>query len=402
MSNLQRSNSDTLYAVVARSFAIVAILGVLVTLITGLIAALLLQHGYAQENLRLAARQAAYSVEVPIVFNDKRGITETLQPLLVGRSIAAIRVDDAQGREITTVRQVSRVEGFALSLPTWMLPSPADAQIVSAGAQIGRVHVTGSGASATQQLLVSMLGAIIGIALIAFGTVAVARRLNRSLVKPLHAIATVTDRIRDERRLDLRVPSSGLREVRALAGDINNLLEQLQDWQGQMDATHQALLHRANFDPLSGLPNRTTFLDRVRDTIRVAQRTGDSFAILFMDGDNFKDTNDQFGHIAGDRIIAEIGTRISPLLRVGDIAARLGGDEFAILVNHLESNDDAHSVMRRIREAMAVPVRIDDKRQATISLSVGIAIFPHDGSDVENLLRVADQRMYEEKTATRH
>ena len=402
MTDPQRPSSDTLYAVVARSFAIVAILGVLVTLITGLIAALLLQHGYAQENLRLAARQAAYSVEVPIVFNDKRGITETLQPLLVGRSIAAIRVEDAQGQEITTVRQSGRTEGFELSLPPWMLPSPADAQVISAGSQIGRVHVTGSGVSATQQLLVSMLGAIVGITLIAFGTIAVARRLNRSLVKPLQGIATVTDRIRDERRLDLRVPNSGLREVRALAADINNLLDQLQDWQGQMDATHQALLHRANFDPLSGLPNRTTFLDRVRDTIRVAQRTGDSFAILFMDGDNFKDANDQFGHIAGDRIIAEIGARISPLLRVGDVAARLGGDEFAILVNHLETDEDAQSVMRRIREAMAVPVRLDDGRQATISLSVGAAIFPHDGTDVENLLRVADQRMYEEKTATRH
>lgn len=397
-----RSRGNNLYSAVARSFAVVAILGVLVTLLIGLVAALFLQRGYADENLRLAARQAAYSVEVPIVFNDRSGIAEALQPLVDGRSVASIRVEDAQGQTITTIHPSKDEQGLALALPHWLLPNPVKNPVVSAGATIGAVEVTGGGASAKQQLVISLLGAILGMALIGFGTVAVARRLDRSLVKPLQGIAAVTDRVRDERRLDLRVPQTGLLEVRTLAGDINNLLDQLQDWQGQMDATHEALLHRANFDPLSGLPNRTTFLDRVRETIRVAQRTGDSFALLFMDGDKFKDANDRYGHVVGDRIIAEIGARISPLLRVGDVAARLGGDEFAILVNHLESDEDAQSVMRRIRDAMSIPMRIDDQREATISLSVGVAIFPHDGSDVENLLRIADQRMYEEKTATRH
>ncbi len=260
-------------------------------------------------------------------------------------------------------------------------------QIVSGGQGVGRLIVA------------IIVGAVLCIIAIALGTIVLVRYFKRALIVPLGAIAEVAHAVRGDGQLDRRVPSTQIAEVNELADCFNTLLGQLEDWQGQAASTHQALLHRASYDPLSGLPNRTTFVERVRDAVRAAQRNDDRFAVLFMDGDDFKQTNDQYGHAAGDRVITEVAARISPLLRVGDLVARMGGDEFAILVHHLEKIEDAQSVATRVDEVMQQPINVTDHCQVTVGISIGIAIYPDDGSDVDTLIQVADDRMYVNKHA---
>ncbi|MEQ1726539.1 MAG: diguanylate cyclase [Sphingopyxis sp.] len=396
----QATRGPSLRQVLARSFVLVGLLGVAVSLIAVFATGLLLQRDYARDNLRLLAGQAAYSAEVPIVFNDRRALRDALQPILESGDIASIEIIDADGAVLANIDNPHVGLGSSL-LPIALLPDHAEAAINSGGTRIGTVRANSSGRGTGRLIIAAIVGSIACISLIVLGTVAIARRLNRSLVAPLAAIAEAAHAVRTDGNFERRVPPANIAEVNELAEDFNALLNKLHDWQGQISSTHEALLHRASYDLLSGLPNRSTFVERVRDTIRAAARSEDHFAVLFMDGDRFKETNDRFGHAAGDRVIAEVAARLTPVLRAGDVAARLGGDEFAVLVNHLEHNDHASAVAERITQAMLTPIAVDERHSVTVSMSIGVAIYPDDGGDVETLMQIADDRMYSAKNAKR-
>ncbi|MEK6542035.1 MAG: diguanylate cyclase [Pseudomonadota bacterium] len=386
--------------VLSRSFTLVGLLGVAVALLAVFTTGFILQRDYARDNLQLLANQAAYSAEVPIIFNDERGLRDALQPILELGDVAHIQITNANGAILATLDGPTLAPSESY-LPTMLVPDPAQAPIYSGGSRIGTVVATSSGQGTGRLIIAAIIGAIGCISLIAFGTMAVARRLNHILVAPLGAIAKIAHSVRADGNFERRAPPASIAEVNALADDFNALLSKLHDWQGQISSTHEALLHRASYDLLSGLPNRSAFIERVRDIIRAAQRSDGRFAILFMDGDNFKETNDRFGHAAGDKVIAEVAARLSPLLRAGDVAARLGGDEFAVLVNHLEADEHAGAVANRIGQSMQLPIAVTERDAVTVSMSIGIAIYPDDGDGVDILMQIADGRMYEAKNLGR-
>lgn len=148
-------------------------------------------------------------------------------------------------------------------------------------------------------------------------------------------------------------------------------------------------------DPLTGLANRLMLGERVTHAIRLAQRSGQGFAVLFLDLDRFKGINDSLGHAFGDRVLVEIAARLRRCLRQTDTLARLGGDEFVI---HLHDADRlaAERTAQRIIEAIAQPVTIDEM-QFTLSCSIGIAMYPQDGTTLDELIQCADTAMYQVK-----
>lgn len=395
-----KDNMVPLARVLGLSFTLVGLLGVAVALLAVFTTGFILQHDYARDNLQLLANQAAYSAEVPIIFNDERGLHEALQPILELGDVAHIQITNANGAILATLNGPTLAPSESY-LPTVLIPDPAQAPIYSGGSRIGTVVATSSGHGTGRLIIAAIIGAIGCISMIALGTMAVARRLNHKLVAPLGAIAEIAHAVRADGNFERRAPPASIAEVNDLADDFNALLSKLHDWQGQIASTHEALLHRASYDLLSGLPNRSAFIERVRDIIRAAQRSEGRFAILFMDGDNFKETNDRFGHAAGDKVIAEVAARLSPLLRAGDVAARLGGDEFAVLVNHLEVDEHAGAVANRISQSMQIPIAITERDAVTVSMSIGIAIYPDDGDGVDILMQIADGRMYEAKNLGR-
>ncbi len=151
--------------------------------------------------------------------------------------------------------------------------------------------------------------------------------------------------------------------------------------------------HQALHDGLTGLPNRTLFRDRIEQAIAVAEREGAQVAVAMMDLDRFKDINDSLGHHAGDALLVEIGKRLRGLLRSSDTVARLGGDEFGVLISKPHSERDVIVVIEKIRAALEQPVTIDGLGLPAEG-SIGIAMFPHHGEDVDTLLRHADVAMY--------
>lgn len=161
------------------------------------------------------------------------------------------------------------------------------------------------------------------------------------------------------------------------------------------------LEYLAQHDALTGLPNRILFMDRLRQAIGLAQRARTHGAVLFVDLDRFKDVNDSFGHAAGDRLLVEAAGRLTKGLRDVDTVTRAGGDEFLILMNGLAGADAAAVVGRAVLGAFAAPFSVEG-RDISMSLSIGVAIFPRDGNDPEALISIADKAMYAAKKLGRN
>jgi diguanylate cyclase (GGDEF)-like protein/PAS domain S-box-containing protein len=151
--------------------------------------------------------------------------------------------------------------------------------------------------------------------------------------------------------------------------------------------------HQALHDSLTGLPNRSLFRDRIEQAIAIGHRESGQVAVAMMDLDRFKDVNDSLGHHAGDALLVEIGQRLRGILRSSDTVARLGGDEFGVLISKPRSEDDVVVVVEKIRAALEQPVTIEGL-SLPAEASVGIAMFPHHGEDVDTLIRHADVAMY--------
>jgi diguanylate cyclase (GGDEF)-like protein len=163
----------------------------------------------------------------------------------------------------------------------------------------------------------------------------------------------------------------------------------------------QAKLHRqANFDGLTGLPNRMMAFDRINVEIHRARRYGQRFAVLFIDLDDFKNVNDSLGHAVGDELLIAIGARVRTCLRDADTVARLGGDEFLVLLPDVVGEVEVEKIAERLLQAVAEPKELHGRKVVT-QCSIGIAVYPENGETVEALMANADNAMYQAK-ATQH
>lgn len=158
----------------------------------------------------------------------------------------------------------------------------------------------------------------------------------------------------------------------------------------------------AQHDVLTGLANRNLLTERIESALRRARRYGQRVALLLIDLDDFKAVNDRLGHRAGDAVLAEVGRRMSALVRDTDTVARLGGDEFAILLPDQQAGADVERVAASVVQEMARPFELEEEDEvAHIGASIGIAMHPEHGADLESLLHAADEAMYQVKAAGR-
>lgn len=155
---------------------------------------------------------------------------------------------------------------------------------------------------------------------------------------------------------------------------------------------HQLAYH----DILTSLPNRVLLEDRLQQAISQAHRDGEQVAVMFLDLDRFKSINDSLGHAVGDRLLQEVSVRLRHCLRESDTVARLGGDEFVAVLSGLPSREDVVAVAEKVRDSVARPMLLN-RQEVFTSASIGIALYPQDGREVETLLKHADLAMYQAK-----
>jgi diguanylate cyclase (GGDEF)-like protein/PAS domain S-box-containing protein len=158
----------------------------------------------------------------------------------------------------------------------------------------------------------------------------------------------------------------------------------------------EQIKHLAYHDALTNLPNRLLFKDRLSVALSHAHREGASLAVLFLDLDRFKVINDSLGHNIGDQLLQAVATRVAACVRESDTVARLGGDEFTILLPRLQRSQDVAPIAGKIIDAVRYPFHIEG-REFYITTSIGISVYPEDGSDAETLIKNADTAMYQAK-----
>ncbi|MES2183374.1 MAG: diguanylate cyclase [Pseudomonadota bacterium] len=388
-----------LHHVLRRALLILVVLAVTVagTLLTGI--SMVALRANAAENLHLVARSIGYTVEAAVVFRDKGATLDALSLIAEGEDVAEAEVFDHDKKPMATwQREVSspwqRVERWAARA---LLPPPVTTTIQHDGQDIGQVRVRGAGRGLVL-FLMSGIGAILAClllsALVALGLM---QRVLANILSPIQELAQVARAAQRERSLDRRVPPAEIAEFHELGEDVNALLTELEARQAEMTRENAHLAHRATHDSLTGLPNRASFEARLARAIPAAATSGAHVAVLFLDGDRFKQINDTLGHAAGDAVLVAIAQRVKAQLRDRDLVARLGGDEFAVLLDSLHDAADAERVANAIEAAMAEPILLPEGGTLTTSVSIGLAVYPDQADDAETLVAAADAAMYRTK-----
>ena len=152
----------------------------------------------------------------------------------------------------------------------------------------------------------------------------------------------------------------------------------------------------AQHDPLTGLPNRALFNDRLHQAMAHAKRNDGRFALVFLDLDKFKLINDNFGHAVGDHVLQQVARRLQNCVREEDTVGRIGGDEFVILLAGLNATDSLLDLAEKMRDGLRTPFMVG-AHEETISCSIGVAVYPQDGTDAIALTKSADEAMYRAK-----
>lgn len=163
---------------------------------------------------------------------------------------------------------------------------------------------------------------------------------------------------------------------------------------------HERLQYMAQYDDLTGLPNRALVMDRLVAALAQSRRSGESVAVLYLDLDRFKEVNDTFGHAAGDCVLQQVAARLQHCLRSSDTVGRLGGDEFIVVLGAMDSTEAASAIADKIHAALNLPYSVAATSVALVP-SIGIALFPEHGDNEHTLLRYADEAMYQVKRSRR-
>jgi diguanylate cyclase (GGDEF)-like protein len=204
----------------------------------------------------------------------------------------------------------------------------------------------------------------------------------------------------DDRALALSAVKAGAQDYLFKGSLERELLVRSMQYSIERKRYQEELEHHANYDALTGLPNRNLLHDRLKQAV-YAQRNVHPVAVVFLDLDHFKIINEGLGHSQGDKLLATIAERLHATVRDGDTVARLGGDEFVLILNDQTKEDVIFRAMQRILGKVSEPMIIGDQ-ELCITCSAGVSIYPQDGDDVDTLLKNADAAMYRAKERGRN
>jgi diguanylate cyclase (GGDEF)-like protein len=275
-----------------------------------------------------------------------------------------------------------------------IIPSPADIHVLQAPAWWN----TQRAVVIAVTLFIAVCGSLAWIAVLRRHVRRQGQALQEAQDKndAINKFVSVIQEVSRNKRFTARVPVERDDDIGLLSTEFNNMLSELHARDVAKSEAESKLQHQALTDDLTGLPNRRLLSDRLSQALEMAKRDRSIVALLYLDLDGFKLVNDSLGHTVGDMLLAEVARRLQSRIRKSDTLARLGGDEFTVVLTHLKDGDDAALVAKSLLEALSRSFLIEN-HDINISASIGIALFPDNGADANELLQQADSAMYSAK-----
>jgi diguanylate cyclase len=351
----------------------------------------------AQSTAQLVASSAEYALS----FRDTRRGNELLGVFANVPEVIEIRVMLANGE---TLVALTNANASREALVWWrgvlqtLFNATAIEPVTSASDVLGYVEVTASETSAVRMGATLAIVSIALVLLFAAMGGPVARWLGTRLSSPLAALSSAIREVRRTRDYSLRMPTSELAEVQRLTEDFNALLEVIQSQSGELREFNQKLAKLAFYDNLTGAANRALVLDRLNQLLASRRDEAPRFALLAIDLDRFKQLNDRLGHDQGDKFLQVMTKNCLAEVRPSDTFARIGGDEFLVLLHGVRDLAGARIVAERLLLAVqAANSTVSNGPQC--SASIGLAIYPTDSTQLDELLRYADRAMYAAKAS---
>lgn len=349
---------------------------------------------YAQKNLELTGATMSHSIEAALVFGDATAATDTLATLGKQGQFAIADVFDKHQRPFAHWAYESKAnsERFNLMLSHWLFPKPATQPIIHNGEMIGQIRLTARDSLIGHFIWSSLAVLTTCILLATAAALVISRHLHTGVVNALQNMADVAHDVRTNRNFARRVPEERIEEFHRFAQDFNSLLDEMEQWQQSLQAKNDQLLRTAMHDPLTGLPNRASFRNRINSLMNDKGARASS-ALLFLDGDDFKFINDTWGHAAGDFILIETALRLVEFGGKQHLAYRLGGDEFAMLLSDVSDEAQVQRICAGLAQQFNRDMNMHNGHTTPFTLSIGYALaWEHDR--VDTLLDQADKNMY--------
>ncbi len=391
------------------------------------------------DNLGTMADIIAANSSAALLFSDPVAAQETLSFLNSQQHIQAAAIYDSDEKEFAHYIQ----PGLNLDLPAsdlqnenilfWSDYVELYTRIFYEGDLIGFIYLR-SDMEAIHDRLVMFLG-IVAIVLLAslLVTFVLGAQLQRIITDPLLRLSAIARQVSTGKNYSVRVIGEGKDELGNLITDFNTMLDEIQSRDNELrehrlrleervtqrtrelesanallelskeqaESVANRMEYHAHHDALTGLPNRILLNDRITSELAHARRQQTNAALLFLDLDRFKIINDSLGHAVGDQLLRVISRRLNNCVREEDTVARLGGDEFMVLLPRISGSADAGRIAKKIIECLVDPISCNG-HELHITTSIGISIFPYDGTDAETLIKHADISMYRAKELGRN
>ena len=391
------------------------------------------------DNLGTMADIIAANSSAALLFSDPDAAQETLSFLNSQQHIQAAAIYDGDEKEFAHYIK----PGLNLELPAsdlqnenilfWSDYVELYTRIFYEGDLIGFIYLR-SDMEAIHDRLVMFLG-IVAIVLLAslLVTFVLGAQLQRIITDPLLRLSAIARQVSTGKNYSVRVIGEGKDELGNLITDFNTMLDEIQLRDNELrehrlrleervtqrtrelesanallelskeqaESVANRMEYHAHHDALTGLPNRILLNDRITSELAHARRQQTNAALLFLDLDRFKIINDSLGHAVGDQLLRVISRRLNNCVREEDTVARLGGDEFMVLLPRISGSADAGRIAKKIIECLVDPISCNG-HELHITTSIGISIFPYDGTDAETLIKHADISMYRAKELGRN